>query len=378
MTSSRARACPTMTALVYETTMQDWLEDYPNLTSFEMILGPLVSDSRRVSKTTMMRALPLMKKFVQRGAVEGVLHSHRLEAALKEAVMKRSSLSGSLGTQAHHLVANHMLAVMKALRDYHRESHKKWDSEERAFPKSGFLRKQLSVEEMADVGQVLELMKAPASLSPSPPPPPLCDREDDNDNSIDVFRAYMAADPVPGSPADSPADSVFREYLCSTFSRPSTRASSVGSTVRYSSDDDDKTGAIRRGRDRKHTAQAIRRVRESTSKKKVPQSMTPAKNCRSEDLLVRPVCSSSENGKNPRVEVVAFVESESGRKKVHVKTMKFSKQNEKKRNDDQVVYREAPLYKGGGARPCLLCVMGRARSMRLLCAMGRACGTRML
>lgn len=150
----RARACPSMSAETYEGALHEWLSEHPQLVSFEMLLGPMVADARRVSNVVLMCVLPLFRKLISKGANDAVLHGHRLEGALKHLIVLKPQLAGSLGAAAHHVVAEHLSSCVKMLRDYHRESQTTWCLSARAFPKSSTLRKQLSVQEMTDVHKV--------------------------------------------------------------------------------------------------------------------------------------------------------------------------------------------------------------------------------
>ena len=155
MRPSRAVANHDMTPEVYVDVMQTWLRKYP-AASLSTILGPLVEDARGVSTTSLVRAMPLLHMFVERGAAMGVLLTYRLELAWARVLQDQPALVVSNAGHDAAMLTVHIASVFKVLRAVKREDELPGSA--RRFPKTGHLRRRLTSADWAVLRPTMSIL----------------------------------------------------------------------------------------------------------------------------------------------------------------------------------------------------------------------------
>ena len=117
----RARGNLALLPRDYESVIHQWLQAYHPNSTFEVAFGPMVTTTRRVTRDSFCRAVPLMRMLLEGGCSQGVVMAHRLEAAITMLVAQRPSLLGRLGEFAHNTLSNHIQIHLTCLRDLKRE-----------------------------------------------------------------------------------------------------------------------------------------------------------------------------------------------------------------------------------------------------------------
>ena len=120
----------------YVDVLRTWLRNYTAPSrSLATILGPLMSDVRTVTSTSLIRAMPLLQMFAERGARMGILLGHRLELAWSQLLQDQPSLVVSNAGQDAAVLTMHIATVFKVLRAVKRKDER--PGKTRESPKTG-------------------------------------------------------------------------------------------------------------------------------------------------------------------------------------------------------------------------------------------------
>ena len=144
----------------------------------DIMLGPYAKDAAHVSSNSFVRCLPLLEKLIASNK-DAIVHGARFEAACHIVMGDFRYLIADqsvIATEAH-MFTNHIMAVLKQVRQLQSEESKKSDEKwSRQYPKTGALRRRLSASDWDRTKLLLSRMDdhakpaqtlAPASLPPS-------------------------------------------------------------------------------------------------------------------------------------------------------------------------------------------------------------------
>ena len=139
----RAKSNPMLGECEYQRCIEAWLNDNPVATP-DSLLGPLIQSPQQITVAVLVRASPLVDRFVSSGCSQCILLNSRLESALMNVLDGRPSIckAGAAYTQAH-LITQHVMTVCKYFRTFAREDSK--PGKQRRFPKTGAIRRKLGV-----------------------------------------------------------------------------------------------------------------------------------------------------------------------------------------------------------------------------------------
>ena len=347
MELTRIRACANhdMSEELYIDILQTWLTKYPR-SSLASILGPMVQHFRGVSTSTLIRAMPLMHMFIQRGATSAILLTGRLELAWGHVLSNNEGLVISNRGHEASMLTVHVQAVLKVLRALKREDD--GPGSYRRFPKTGHLRRRLSIPEWAIIRPVLALL---TGLKPeadsgsgdrvrSTSPASTIAWSDEgwpsfarllSDEPCDRSRSPPGAIEDIQEPCDWPSfGSLLEDVTKTRTSRRSlpSLARACAHGAEPIADDNNEQGseqvpvATPSARTRKKTALEVRSANKQAKIPPKPKAQPQAPSKPSvDDLVFKRVCVARTSEDIPRCQVTAYVESDSGDKRIHVLTI---------------------------------------------------------
>lgn len=182
----------------YAAVLGAWL--LPMTGTLEARWGPFVKVVSQVSASTLVRMLPVCEAFIDAGQRSAVLHGHRLEAAIYSIVSDNPHLrrDGELPQHCAHSCADHLLAVLKALRTMKSEEEQPSGSGRRRFSKTSSLRRHLAPSELMRVKAVMQKIDS-GNMSDS------VVSQESNTERVKVLPDCFRPSPLQGVTAEMPS-----------------------------------------------------------------------------------------------------------------------------------------------------------------------------
>ena len=163
--SPRAVANKGVPTEAYLEAIHGWLSQ-PPITSIEVKCGPkLAFNFRQVTPAMISAVIPLLNGLLASGLDTMVVQIAKLEYALKNYLSKNAICRGDgpcIDTLVH-TIATHLQTVMSVVRYIKREEDQPM-SGFRSFPRSGGIRKRMTLEEWEALKPVLRAMSVPQAL----------------------------------------------------------------------------------------------------------------------------------------------------------------------------------------------------------------------
>lgn len=161
--------------------LQSWLQGFPQ-TSMSNLLGPLKMKPSEITPESLVRATPLIQKFVSEGASQCIFLVSRLENAVLHVLGKHKWASADQSSPATEaaMITQHLVVTSSMLRTIRREDEQ--SGKHRRFPKSSSLRRRMTSSDWAVVRPLLasivlpgpETRPLPTVASPSKSPASSC------------------------------------------------------------------------------------------------------------------------------------------------------------------------------------------------------------